>query len=259
MNTLRYIALTHTVSPSLKECELSYLERVPIDVRLAQRQHDQYCQMLRNHDIHVIELNCNLKHPDSTFIEDTAVVTHEIAVLCRMGAVSRMGEVDGIEPELMKYREVRKIKAPGTIEGGDVLQIGENIFIGISPRTNREGIRQFMSILKPMGYQIHPVELKNCLHLKSAVTSLDDETLLVNPDWLELTPFNNYQIVPIHESEPWAANVLRLPDHTIILHSGFIRTIDRIQSLGYQVDTVNISELQRAESALTCSSIIFRE
>jgi len=252
------IALTHTVSQEINQCELSYLDRDPIDLELAVKQHDTYCRLLENHGLRVVELSVNENFPDGTFIEDTAVVVDEIAVMTRPGAESRRGEIAGIEPELAKYRQISRITAPATLEGGDVLRIGRKLFVGHSPRTNREGVEAFRRIFLPFDYEVLPVNLKDCLHLKSAVTALDDQMVLMNPNWLDQEPFRDYRIVEIDSEESWAANVLCLPD-CVVMHSGFTKTIEKVRSLEFQVETVDISELQKAESALTCSSILIEE
>lgn len=252
------IALTHIVSPNINQCELSFRNRQPIDVEKAVREHEEYCKLLRDHGLKVIELSVNKAYPDSTFIEDTAVVVDEIAVMANPGAESRRGEVEGIEPELAKYRKIAHIQSPATLDGGDVLQVGKKIFVGRSPRTNSAGIESLKNILMPLGYRVIPVKLKNCLHLKSACTSLDEKTLLANTDWLDLKPFADFKIIPIPKDEPWAANILRL-NNSIILHVGFTKTIALIQQLRFNTETIDISELLKAEAGLTCSSIIFRE
>ena len=250
------VALTHSVSPEINRCELSYVERRPIDVDRAAKQHEDYCNALRACGLRVVELSVNRSYPDATFVEDTAVVVDEMAVMARMGAASRRGEVAGIETVLAEYRQIARIRRPGTLEGGDVLRVGRKIFVGISPRTNAAGIKFLGEILKPFGYHITPVRLKGCLHLKSACTALDDDTLLVNPDWLDLEPFEGFRIVPVPADEPWAANVLRV-DGTILMHAGFSKTAGLIRSQGFRLETVDISELLKAEAGMTCSSIIF--
>ena len=250
-------ALTHIVSPCIDDCELSFRKRTAIDYEKAVAQHENYCNLLRNFGIEVIELTANFTFPDSTFIEDTAVVVDEIAVLANMGIESRKGEIRGIEPELTKYRKIERIQPPATLEGGDVLQIGRNIFVGNSPRTNQDGINSSRSILEPYNYEVLPVTLKNCLHLKSACTALDEGTLLGNPNWFDVSSFKDFKIISVSEDEPDAANALRLKD-TIVMHAKYTKTIEILKSHGFVVETIDISELIKAEAGLTCSSIIFR-
>lgn len=250
------IALIHVVSPFIGRCELSFLDRQPINVNRAIKQHDDYCRLLRKHGLKVIELSVNQSYPDSTFIEDTAVVVDELAVMASMGAESRRGEVRNIEHILAKYRKIAHIRLPATLEGGDVLRVGRRMFVGISPRTNLTGAKSLQDILKPLGYEVIPVTLKDCLHLKSACTAIDDRTLLVNPHWLDLKPFADFRTVSVPKDEPWATNTLRI-NKTVVVHVGFKKTIELLQTLDFKVETLNISELLKAEAGLTCSSIIF--
>lgn len=250
------IALTHIVSPNINQCELTHRKREPIDYDRAVEQHEAYCHLLRDCGLHVTELSVNQDYPDSTFIEDTAIVFDEIAVMANIGVESRQKEVNGIEPEIAKYRDIVRISPPATLDGGDVLQVRECVFVGFSPRTNMAGIQSLKEILKPFGYIMIPVKLKDCLHLKSACTAINDDTLLVNPRWLDLEPFSDYRIIRVPEGEPWGANVLRI-DNILCLHAGFIQTIETLQSHGFSFQSVDISELLKAEAGMTCSSIIF--
>ena len=250
------LALTHVVSPKIAECELAFLERSPIDYSLAVQQHLGYCRLLSDCGLQVIELTVNRSYPDSTFIEDTAVVFDELAVVASMGTESRRGEVSAIETELAKYRETTRIELPATLEGGDVLRLGRKVFVGISPRTSLEGVESLKQILEPLNYEVIPVKVTGCLHLKSACTTIDECTLLANPHWLELEPFGDFQIIRLAEEEPGAANCLSIQG-TLVMHVGFSKTIACLQDLGFAVKTVDISELLKAEAGLTCKSIIF--
>ncbi len=251
------IALTHLVSPHLDRCELSYYEREPIDLELAGRQHKQYCAALTGAGLEVLELAVNRSLPDSVFVEDTAVVVDEVAVLTRPGAPSRRPEVPGIGKELAKYRPLLPIEDPATLDGGDVLQVGRRFFVGLSTRTNLAGAEALQGLLAPHGYQVTPVPLRDCLHLKATCTALDEATLLVNPDRLDTAPLAGCELVPVPRSEPEAANCLRIGE-TVLLPASHPRTAARVSDLGYQVRTLDISELQKAEAGLTCCSLIFR-
>ena len=249
-------AITHEISPNLNQCELSYLEKIPIDINKAIDQHEKYKTVLENCGVNVIELSANSEYPDSVFVEDTAVVVDEIAVMVNMGVESRKGEVRGLAKELSKYRKIAHIDSPGTLEGGDVLIVGKKIFVGISKRTNQAGFAALKNVLDPHGYYVVRVDLMSCLHLKSACTALDSFTMLVNPNWVDPEPFKDYRLIEVDESEPDAANSLRIKD-VVIFHSGFPKTINKIRTHGYNVQTIDISELRKAEAGLTCSSIIF--
>lgn len=250
------IALTHVISPNINKCELSFINRNPINFNLAVAQHEKYCDILREEGLKVIEMSINSEYPDSTFVEDTAVVVDEVAVMANMGAETRRGEVPGVESELKKYRDIFYIKHPATLDGGDVLKVGRDIYVGITPRTNNLGAESLASALKPLGYNVRPVTVKGCLHFKSACTAIDNHTLLVNPDCIDLKDFEGFKIVNIDESEPWAANTLWI-NNAVYIHAGFMKTAELLQKLGFSVKTIDISELLKAESGLTCSSIIF--
>lgn len=252
------VAITHHVSDKINECELSYLDKSPIDISLAREQHAQYCRMLRDWGIQVFTLNVNRDHPDSVFVEDTALVLDQIAVLCRMGARSRRQEVEGIRPFIESQRKTVAIEPPATLEGGDVLIVGKKVFAGLSQRTNPEGVEALRGILQPYGWEVIPVKVKACLHLKSACTALDENTLLLNRAWCDPKDFPGFEIIPAPQEEPHAANALRAGSR-IALYSGHPRTIDLVRSHGYDVTEINISELIKAESGLTCSSIIFKK
>jgi len=250
------IALTHVISPNIDQCELSFLERSLINYKRAIEQHEHYCELLRDCGLEVIELSVNRSFPDSTFVEDTAVVFDELAIMASMGVESRRREVPGIESVFGYYRDIRHIRLPATLEGGDVLRIEKKIFVGISPRTNIAGFESIKEILEPFGYQAIPVAINGCLHLKSACVALDDETLLVNPRWLDLQPLRDFRIIPVPEDEPAAVNSLRI-NSTICMHSGYQKTIDLLKNLRFSVKAIDISELLKAEAGMTCSSIIF--
>jgi len=250
------VAFTHIVSPRIGECELTHLQREPIDYILAVEQHAAYCRMLRECGARVLELDVNRSFPDSTFIEDTAVVLDEIAVMANIGIASRQGEVEGIESELARYRKTARIHPPATLDGGDVLLVERRLFVGLSARTNMAGVESLQAILIPFGYEVIPVKLNECLHLKSACTAVSDDTLLINPRWLDLTFFSGFRLIEVPGSEPWGANVLRIGE-TLCLHSGFVRTIELLEKGGYSLRTVDISELLKAEAGMTCSSLLF--
>jgi dimethylargininase len=173
-----------------------------------------------------------------------------------MGVESRRGEVAAIRRVLSRHREIRTIEAPGTLEGGDVMHAGRKIFVGLSARTNAEAIAALDDILRPHGYQVIGTAIRDCLHLKSACTWLGDDTLLVNPDWVDSSAFGGFRIIEIDDREPWAANSLRVGDR-VLLGSEFPATAERIERAGFRVSSVDISEFLKAEAGLTCSSLIF--
>ncbi len=252
------VAITHIISPNIARCELSFIERSPIDYDLAVQQHKAYCSLLEECGLRVIELSVNSSFPDSTFIEDTAFIVEEIAVMARMGVESRRAEVPAVESVMAAYRTIDRILPPATLEGGDVLRAGGKVFVGITPRTNAAGAGSLTAILEPFGYRVIPVPVRGCLHLKSACTLIDAETILMNPHWIDPNPFKGFRVITVPEAEPWAANALLL-DNCVCVHAGFRRTIESLHDLGFQVKTVDISELLKAEAGITCSSIIFND
>lgn len=251
-------ALCREVSPAMLDCELSFIGREPIDLALANTQHKAYVQALRALNVEVIELPAEATMPDSVFVEDTVLLFDELAVMTRPGAASRRGEVASIEAAFHDYREIiARISEPGTLDGGDVLRIGKRVFVGLSQRSNQAAIDQLSAYVTPFGYQVIAVPMHDCLHLKSSVTALSDDTVLINPDWVEISYFSDYRQIEVAQSEPHAANVVRVGEE-ILMPSNFPETQKRIEDAGYRVHCVDVSELQKAEGAVTCCSVLFK-
>src|SRR5436190_11918806 len=175
------VAITRAVSPALGACELTHVARVPIDVELARAQHRAYEQALINAGYRVERLDTGPDMPDSVFVEDIAVVFDELAIITRPGAESRRRETPAVAEALAAYRPLHVIQPPGTVDGGDVLVAGRKVFVGRSTRTNDAAAMQMRRILGPFGYTVVQTDVRGCLHLKSAVTRLDADRLLVNP------------------------------------------------------------------------------
>lgn len=249
------IALTRAVSPAIARCELTHLARTPIDVGIARAQHEAYERCLEAAGCVVHRLDSGADMPDSVFIEDIAVVFDEIAVITRPGAESRRIETPAVADLVARYRPVRRIAAPATLDGGDVLPVGRTIFVGISDRTNAAGVTQLRCSLRPLGYEVREVDVHGCLHLKSAMTALSDELLLVNRPWIPTAALGGFDTLDVHPDEPFGANVVRLADR-VIHATAFPRTRERIEQRGIRVDTVELSELAKAEGAVTCCSIL---
>jgi dimethylargininase len=248
--------VTHMVSPALQECELTFVESEPINIEKATKEHHQYCEMLEECGATVITLEENRALPDSVFVEDPIIVFDEVAVLSSMGVSSRRKELTTLETFFRHYRDVQQISLPARIEGGDVLKIGRRIYVGESARTNSDGIKALSDIIKPLGYEVIPVRVGGCLHLKTGCTALDENTILINPDWIETAPFYGFKIIETLPDEPFGANVLPIHD-TICMNAAFPRTIKMVRGLGYQVRTTDITEFVKAEAGLTCMSIPF--
>jgi dimethylargininase len=249
-------AITRAVSPAILHCELSFIARQPIDLVRAQEQHHAYERLLGKLGARVISLPVEPNLPDSMFVEDPAIVVGELAVILPLGTASRRPEAASLAGVLAKYRKLEYIRLPGTLEGGDVLRIGRRLFVGLTRRSNSEGIRQLGAILKPHNYEVIPVPVTRCLHLKSAVTYIGENTLLANRQWFNTAPFAGYQWIDVDPAEAHAANALEL-EGTVIFPASFPKTQKRMELLGFRMEPLDISELQKAESGLTCSSLLF--
>jgi dimethylargininase len=248
-------AITRGVSPAIVNCELTFMDRSPIDLAKAQAQHCAYEQLLEKFGAHVRSLPAEKDLPDSMFVEDPAIVLDEIAVIFPLGTASRRPEAESLARELARYRQLVYVQLPGTGEGGDILRVGNKLYAGLSTRTNEEGVRQLQSIVK-FGCSVTAVPVTGCLHLKSAVTSLGNNTLLANREWFDASRIEGYEWIDVAPEEPHAANALAF-GNTVILPASFPRTRARIEARGFEVVSLDISELQKAESGLTCSSLLF--
>ena len=249
------IAITRDVSPRFNECEITHIERSPIDVHIARAQHHTYVQALKELGCAVLELPAEDDLPDSVFVEDTAVILRDVAILTRPGADSRKPETDSIASALAPYREIVRIQPPATVDGGDILVLGKKIYVGMSSRSSLAAVTQMNNLLGKYGYETQGVELHDCLHLKSAVTRVDDETLLINRKWVDVENFEGRKLIDIDPSEPFAANCLPI-NNMIIYPTAFPKTTSRLEASGYQVQPVNVDELAKAEGAVTCCSLI---
>jgi len=251
------IAITRQISPRFNECELTHLDRQPIDLDLARAQHHQYEAALRELGCEVISLPPEPDLPDSVFVEDAALVFDEVAVITRPGADSRKPEAESIARALSPYRAMFTIEAPGTMDGGDVLRVGKTVYVGLSSRSNRSGVEQLQGILAPHGYTVKGVEVTGCLHLKSAVTQVSEDTLLINPAWVDRSIFGAMKFIEVDESEPSAANAVWIGG-TVLYPSSFPKTRQRLEEAGLRLKIVDASEVAKAEGAVTCCSLIFR-
>jgi dimethylargininase len=249
-------AITRAVSPAIVNCELSFIPRQPIELQMAREQHHCYEQLLEKLGARVVSLASQPDLPDSMFVEDPAIVLDELAVIFPLGTESRRLEAASLAEAISRFRPLEYVALPGHLEGGDILRIGRKLFVGVTKRSNAEGIRQLAAILAPHHYEVIPVPVTGCLHLKSAVTCLGRQTLLANRAWFDPAPFSGYRWIDVDPGEPHAANALAL-GNTIIFPASFPRTRARVEAQGFDVTPLDISELQKAESGLTCSSLIF--
>ncbi len=257
-NDQMWTAITREVSPALAGCELSFVPRSAIDVALARQQHAAYCAALEALGCNVIALPALDAYPDSVFVEDVALVFDEVAIATRPGAASRRGEGNAVLEVLGSLRPLLRIDAAGTLDGGDVLRIGKRVFVGMSARSNEAGRAQLRELLAPFGYNIEGVSTRECLHLKSAVTQIAEDTVLLNPAWLaDASPFAGYRIIEVDPGEEHGANAVRIGE-AILYPDCFPKTLARLRAHGINVTTVDVSELQKAEGAVTCCSLLLR-
>jgi dimethylargininase len=250
------VALTREISPAFNACELTHVARVPIDLDRARAQHRDYEARLVEAGCRVQRLAAGAHLPDSVFIEDTAVVFDEIAIVARPGAVSRRAETEAVAEALRPYRTLVHIESPGTLDGGDVLCSGRRVFVGRSSRTNDGGVAQLRRALAPYAYEVAVVSVRGALHLKSAVTAVAPDLLLMNPGWVSRELFAPFEILEVDPREPGAANALRVGTR-VIFPTAFPRTRERLEARGLKLLTVDASEVAKAEGAVTCCSLVF--
>ena len=255
------LALTRAVPASLAQCELTHLQRVAIDIDRARAQHERYENALRQLGVSVHRVPEADDLPDSVFVEDAAVVVDELAVLARPGAESRRAEIPSVAQALAPYRALAFVVAPGTLDGGDVLRIGKRLFVGLSARTNAAGIAQLAAFLAPFGYRVEGMALTGCLHLKSAITAIGasgaiaGSTIVLNPAWVDGSKLGAQRAIEVAPEEPMAANVLAI-GNSVLVNASAPRTAERIGAAGFDVVLVDQSELAKAESGLTCCSLL---
>jgi dimethylargininase len=249
-------AITRAVSSSINNCELSFHVRQPIDIAKAIAQHKAYQNCLVELGVRVISLPAEPELPDAVFVEDPAVVVDEIAVISIMGTPSRRPEAHSMADALSPYRPIKFLSEPATLDGGDVLRVGRRVFAGLSQRTNREGIAQLRDALGAFDYEVQPVEVRGCLHLKSACSYIGNDTILVNRSWIDAEQFSGFQLLDVPDGERAAANVLLIKD-VVIIPASFPKTRALLEERGFRVRTIDLSELQKAEAGVTCTSLIF--
>lgn len=250
-------AITREISPAIARCALTHIERQPIDYELACSQHRAYVQCLDHLGCEVITLPAEPDLPDSVFVEDAAIVLDEVAVITRPGHETRRAETPSIEEALRPYRPIERIEAPATLDGGDVLIVDRTIYVGLSQRTNEAGLAALQRILAPLGYSVRGVAISVCLHLKSACTHVGRRTLLINRQWVDGEAFGGLDLLDVHEDEPDAANALLIQD-TLIYPTAYPKTRRRLEGWGFALEVIDLSELAKAEGAVTCCSLIFR-
>jgi dimethylargininase len=252
------IALTREPSASLAAGERTFRARVAIDLAVAAHQHQQYRRVLSECGARVTTLPPIDDLPDAVFIEDVALVLDEVAILFHMGVMSRREEPVRTAAEIARWREVVTFPESARAEGGDVVRLGRTLYVGRTGRTDDRGIAALGAVATPLGYRVVPVEVQGCLHLKSACTALDDDSLLVNPAWVDVPAFEARRTIAVDPSEPDAANAVRIGS-SVLLQAGCPRTIERVAAAGYDARAVDVGELAKAEGSLTCLSLLFEE
>jgi dimethylargininase len=251
------LALTREVSPTLVRCQLTHRQREPIDVDAARGQHQQYEACLTGLGCTVRRLPAAPELPDAVFVEDACVVFDELAVICRPGAVSRRPETESVAQAMRAFRELRFIEPPATLDGGDVLRLGKAVFVGLSGRTNPEGVGQLRALLAPHGYRVTGVSVTGCLHLKTAVTQVGEKTILVNRSWVDPVVFGDVEAVDVDPSEPSGANALLVGD-TVVYPAAYPATRGRLEARDIRTRVVDVSELGKAEAGVTCCCLLFK-
>lgn len=254
---MRTVAVTRAVSPGIAHCELSYRAREPIDLERARAQHAAYEATLERLGCRLLRLPAVAEWPDSVFVEDTAVVLDEIAVIARPGAASRRPETAAVADVLARFRRLERIRAPATLDGGDVLRSGRYIFVGRTRRTNADGVAQLRHCVSEFGYVVREIEVSGCLHLKSAASAVAPSTLLVDPAHVDPLAFGGLRTVSVADEESAAANVLRVQAR-VLLSSGCPRTRERLAAMGIAAIEVDNTELAKAEGGLTCCSLLIK-
>ncbi|HEX9055471.1 MAG TPA: N(G),N(G)-dimethylarginine dimethylaminohydrolase [Gemmatimonadales bacterium] len=250
------IAITRPVSSSLARCEISFIEREPIDVALARRQHAAYETALEQAGARVVRLPAADDHPDATFVEDTALVLDELAVIPIMGAASRRGETVEVERCLAAYRPVARLVPPATLDGGDVMRAERRIFVGLTARTNQAAVEQLRALTRAYDYEVTAVAPKGCLHLKSACTYLGRGVVLANPEWVDGSCLSGIELLPVAPEEPFGANAVAVGGK-LLYAAGYPGTLARLEQHGFDAIAVETGELRKAESAMTCMSLVF--
>ena len=249
------VAFVREPSGRLAEAELTFLQPQSVEIELARAQHREYCSLLGRLGLKVVAFPEAPDHPDGVFVEDVVVIVDDVAILTRPGAPSRRGEVPTVRAELQRRGfTVESLRDPATLDGGDVLGVGDTLYVGRTRRTNDEAARQLAAIVKPLGRRVMQVDVTGALHLKTAVTALPDGTFVALPEWLDADALAGPVVTAL---DPTGADVL-LVDQTVVISSSAPRTAEVIRDLGWTVATVDISEFEKCEAGVTCMSVLSR-
>jgi len=249
-------AIIRSISPQMADCELTHFKRQPIDIQLAMSQHEIYEKTLVQQGYEIVRAEAASALPDSVFVEDCTVVLDELAILTHPGAESRRAEVEGLAAALKPFRTLHSIQPPSILDGGDVLVIGKQIWIGLSNRSDESAVEQVRNITAPYNYVVEGVRVTGCLHLKSAVTQVAEKMVLLNPTWIDTNIFKDFKIIETHPDEPHAANALLL-NQAVLFPKAYPLTAQKLIDAGIKIIQLDNSEVIKAEGALTCCSVIF--
>ncbi|MGH8264323.1 MAG: dimethylarginine dimethylaminohydrolase family protein [Steroidobacteraceae bacterium] len=251
-------AFVRAPGAALNRCELTHLPRVPIDVERARCQHAAYVNALAELGATIEWLAPLEDQPDAVFVEDTAVIYPEIIIMAWPGVASRQAEVAFADRALAQYREVHAVRPPGLLDGGDVLTIGQRVLVGLSTRTNQAGFEQLREALAPFGYSVDSVRVRGCLHLKSACTAIDAHRVIANLNFIERAALGAVTIIEVDPREPRSANTLTVQG-TTLFSAAYPRTGERLHAAGLRTRAIDVAELEKAESGLTCMSLLLEE
>ena len=249
------LALVRPPGPSLQKGERTHIEREPIDFARAQEQYARYVEALRQAGAEIVEVPAAPQLPDSVFIEDTAAVFGSLAVIARSGAESRRAETPAVAAVLGRYCKLEYAQPPATFDGGDILTIGSTVYVGRGARTNQAAIDYLTTLLRQDSYEVVPVPLAGCLHLKSAINYLGNNTVLLNPQWVPRELFTRLASIEVDPREPMGASAL-LVGEQLLLSSDYPCTVKRVEAHGFRPRVLDLSEFHRAEGGLTCLSIL---
>lgn len=236
-----------------KSCLSDHPLHHTLDIELALEQHKKYCQTLRDLGVDLVELEPDDEHPDSCFVEDTVVVHGKRAMITRMAKESRRGESKGVESVVKRFKQISSVKAPGTLEGGDVIHLPDSLLCGITKRTNHEGASQMGQWLDT---PVHLIEDPNIMHIKSHVTYLDRNTIILNPRYVDDPVLESYTKIVLPPEETHSANTLTIGD-VVIMSARHTISSQLVKEAGFDVIQLDMSEFEKCDGALTCLSIIF--
>lgn len=248
-------AFVRPVSASLASCQVTHIARAPIDVALAEAQHAAYCDALRQAGVVVDTLPAAPHLPDAVFVEDAAIILDDLILIARPGSAGRQEETVSVAAALAELGTLSFIREPATLDGGDVLRMGQELFVGTGGRTTREGFDQLTAIASRLGYRTTPVDVRGCLHLKTAVTAIDEHTVLLHTAHVDRAVFAAFDVIEADAAEASGANVLAINERVHAAASA-PRTNEAIGRRGYDVDVFDISEFEKAEAGMTCLSLL---